>query len=140
MELNEYSKKSLRTIRTLEGDLAIANASMGLCGEAGELVELLNQQGVATPAELLIAVGKLVDHLKKHVFHKAPCNLQHVIKEVGDVMFYLNWIVVMFGLSWDDILSANFAKLMARYPNGFNEDDANNRDLNKEEAAIRGVL
>ena len=30
MELNEYSKKSLRTIPTLHGDLAIANASMGL--------------------------------------------------------------------------------------------------------------
>ena len=118
MELNEYSKKSLRTIPTLHGDLAIANASMGLCGEAGELV----------------------DHLKKHVFHKSPLDTQHVLKEVGDVMFYLNWIVVMFGLSWDDILSANFAKLMARYPNGFNEDDANNRDLSKEEAAIRGVL
>ena len=118
MELKEYSKKSLRTIRTLEGDLAIANASMGLCGETGELV----------------------DHLKKHVFHKAPCNLQHVIKEVGDVMFYLNWIVVMFGLSWDDILDVNIAKLMVRYPNGFNEDDANNRDLSKEEAAIREVL
>lgn len=118
MELNEYSKKSLRTIRTLEGDLAIANASMGLCGETGELV----------------------DHLKKHVFHKAPLNTQHVRKEVGDVMFYLNWIVVMFGLSWDDILDVNIAKLMVRYPNGFNEDDANNRDLNKEEAAIRGVL
>ena len=140
MELNEYSKKSLRTIPTLHGDKSITNASMGLCGEVGELVELLNQQGTATPAELLIAVGKLVDHLKKHVFHKAPLDTQHVLKEVGDVMFYLNWIVVMFGLSWDDILSANFAKLMVRYPNGFNEDDANNRDLSKEEAAIRGVL
>lgn len=118
MELNEYSKKSLRTIPTLHGDMSIANASMGLCGE----------------------VGELVDHLKKHVFHKAPLDTQHVLKEVGDVMFYLNWIVVMFGLSWDDILSANFAKLMARFPNGFNEDDANNRDLIKEEAAVRGVL
>lgn len=118
MELNEYRIKSLRTIRTLEGDMAIANAAMGLCGETGELV----------------------DHLKKHLFHKAPLNMRHVLKEVGDVVFYLNWIVVMFGLSWDDILSANIAKLVARYPNGFNEDDANNRDLNKEEAAIRGVL
>ena len=118
MELNEYRIKSLRTIRTLHGDEAIANASMGLCGETGELV----------------------DHLKKHLFHKAPIDRQHILKEAGDVMFYLNWIVVMFGLSWDDILSANFAKLMARYPNGFNEDDANNRDLTKEEAAIRGVL
>jgi len=140
MELNEYSVKSLRTIRTLEGDMSIANASMGLCGEAGELVELLEQQDIATPVELLIAVGKLVDHLKKHVFHKTPLDTNLVIKEVGDLMFYLNWIVVMFGLSWGDILSANFAKLMARYPNGFNEDDANNRDLSKEEAAIRGVL
>lgn len=137
MELNEYSKKSLRTIPTLHGDLAIANASMGLCGEAGELLDLLNQQGTTG---LCIEIGKLVDHLKKHVFHKTPLDMNLVIKEVGDVMFYLNWIVVMFGLSWDDILSANFAKLMARFPNGFNEDDANNRDLIKEEAAVRGVL
>ena len=97
----------------------------------------MNQQGTTG---LCIEIGKLVDHLKKHVFHKTPLDMNLVIKEVGDVMFYLNWIVVMFGLSWDDILSANFAKLMARYPNGFNEDDANNRDLSKEEAAIRGVL
>ena len=118
MELNEYCIKSRRTIPNIFGDEAAANASMGLCGE----------------------IGELVDHLKKHLFHGSALDKTHVLKEIGDIMFYLNWIVIMFGLSWDDILSANFAKLTARYPNGFNENDANNRDTANEDAAVAKVL
>ena len=119
MDIEEYSKLALRTTN---GDLSyedcISNACMGIAGEAGELVDVF----------------------KKFLFHDKPVDVNHVVKELGDLLFYMNWLSTKLDIPWDVIMTVNIAKLSARYPNGFSAHDSNNRDLYKEEEAIIRAL
>lgn len=116
MDINTYSKLA---IRTANGDRPLLNAALGIGGESGEIL----------------------DHLKKVSFHNKPMDTQHLIAEAGDLMWYLNLLIVTLGFTWDQVLEANIAKLEARYPDlRFDPDKANNRDTDKEAEAIAKVL
>ena len=85
---------------TLEQNLSLAG--LGLTGEAGEVADLI----------------------KKNVFHKKPLVIDEVIKEMGDVLWYLAFLANTLNISLDYVLDANVNKLNLRYPNGFNPTDA----------------
>ena len=80
---------------------------VGLCGEAGELAELV----------------------KKHVFHEHPLDEEKMAKEAGDVTWYLNYVIYRtLKLSWRAIWTKNINKLRARYTgNVFNPAESQNR-------------
>lgn len=71
----------------------IAMAAMGLAGEAGELV----------------------DELKKILFHSKTFDREKVIKEIGDVMWYLAEIATVFEIPLADAALTNIAKLRKRH-------------------------
>lgn len=86
----------------------VINAAMGLSGEVGEVVDIL----------------------KKHLYHKHPLDEDHLKEEVGDVLFYLTWLsVLVCGFDRAEIMLRNAAKLLHRYPNGFEAD----RSIHREE-------
>lgn len=115
MDIEQYSKQALRTTESgLSPTDQIINAVMGLSGESGEII----------------------DYIKKALFHNKPCDPVVLVKELGDCLFYMNWLAWLYGIDWSEIMTTNLAKLQARYPNGFNFIAANNRDLTAEEAAI----
>jgi NTP pyrophosphatase (non-canonical NTP hydrolase) len=118
LTIEQYSHMSLRTVNETNFRSDITNACMGIAGESGELVEMF----------------------KKILFHDKPLDKEKVVNELGDICFYINWLACSLGITWDEILTTNIVKLQARYPEGFNAEAANNRDLAREEAAIRGVL
>ena len=95
--------------RTMNGGLttrdAQLNYALGLTGEAGEVAELI----------------------KKHVFHKHPLEKEKLIKELGDVAWYLVALAETNGIPLADIFAANISKLKARYPDGFKTQDSYNR-------------
>jgi NTP pyrophosphatase (non-canonical NTP hydrolase) len=74
-----------------------ANICMGLAGEVGEYTELI----------------------KKALFHGRSLDRNAVIKELGDIAFYLASACSANGLNFGDVLQANVDKLKARYPEGF---------------------
>lgn len=78
----------------------IKNYSMGLCGEVGELVDLL----------------------KKMLYHGKDVDPVEIKLELGDVLYYLTAICNMLGFELDLVALNNNAKLMARYPDGFSID------------------
>lgn len=41
MKINEYQKLCMRTANKLDGFKLIVNGAMGLCGEAGEVIDLI---------------------------------------------------------------------------------------------------
>ena len=41
------------------------------------------------------------------------------MEELGDVLWYVAGLASHYGLSLDDIMAGNVAKLNARYPNGW---------------------
>lgn len=72
--------------------------------------------------------GEVVDLVKKFVFHKKQVDVEHMKKELGDIMWYISLMCDELGLDLeDDVLQGNIDKLSARYPNGFNTYDANHR-------------
>lgn len=79
--------------------------AMGLNGEAGEVVDLL----------------------KKIVFHGHKFNKEDMIKELGDVLWYVALICDSLGISMEEVMTKNIEKLMQRYPDGFTEEASINR-------------
>ena len=80
--------------------------------------------------------GEFVDQLKRHIFYNKPLDVVNLKEEAGDLLWYLAIALDEIGSSFEEVMGANIAKLKARYPKGFNESDAVNRDLSKEVACL----
>ena len=110
MTINEYQAAALRTAQTekfLAGDLLL-NSALGLCGESGEVADLV----------------------KKHLFQGHDLDLDHVAKELGDISWYLAVGAYAIGLDLESIFRMNKEKLEARYPDGFSADRSLHRAEN----------
>ena len=110
MTINEYQTAALRTAQTdklLAIDLLI-NSALGLCGESGEVADLV----------------------KKHRFQGHDLDFDHIAKELGDVAWYLAVGAYAIGFDLESIFRMNKEKLEARYPDGFTADRSLHRDKN----------
>lgn len=106
MDLSEYQALAARTLgRDRTPEQQLANAALGLTGEAGEVAELI----------------------KKHLFHATPLDHDALIKELGDCLWYIAAFATNLDLSLSDIADRNIAKLRRRYPEGFDPDRSRNR-------------
>lgn len=74
-------------------------------------------------------VGELNDIVKKWVFHQKPLDEVHLKKELGDVMWYVAMMCRSMNWELDEVLQMNIDKLTARYPDGFDINRANNRQV-----------
>lgn len=119
MDIETYSKLALRTAP--EGYTHrdnVIHAALGIGGEAGEIL----------------------DHVKKAAFNDRALDHEHLVAEVGDLMWYLNLLVLSLGPTWGHVLAVNIAKLETRYKGGkFDADLSLNRDLAAEKAAMESV-
>jgi NTP pyrophosphatase (non-canonical NTP hydrolase) len=48
-------------------------------------------------------------------------DLDKLTSELGDVLFYLDWLAKAYRLPLEAVMQANISKLLARYPNGWVE-------------------
>ena len=62
--------------------------------------------------------GEVGGAIKKHLFYDKPLDLEKIVKELGDLEFYLQGLRNCLELDRGDILEANVTKLTARYPEG----------------------
>lgn len=109
MQFNEYQQLAERTANRGPEDTAerrFTNFAFGLAGETGEVI----------------------DCLKKHLFHGHPLDREKLKIELGDVMWYVATIATTAEIPLYEIVSANIAKLKARYPDGFTEEKSINRE------------
>lgn len=106
MNVNDYQKEAMML---LNPDIApkdiLVNAVMGLCGESGECV----------------------DHVKKHLFHGHPLDREKLMKELGDVAWYLAEAATALEVPLEEILQGNLDKLHKRYPAGFSAEKSMHR-------------
>ena len=75
--------------------------------------------------------GDLLDLVKKVLFQgKEPTpELRKKIKlELGDVMWYVQQVLIWGGWSLNEVLAENTKKLSGRYPEGFSVDKSENRE------------
>lgn len=64
-------------------------------------------------------VGEVNDLVKKTIFHEAEIDTVHLMKEVGDICWYIALICHCMGWDLEDVMQANIDKLKNRYPEGF---------------------
>ncbi len=106
MNFADYQSLAARTLgrdRTQEQQLA--NAALGLTGEAGETAEMI----------------------KKHLFHATPLDRDAMIKELGDCLWYIAAFATVLDIPMSDIADRNIEKLRRRYPDGFDPQRSINR-------------
>jgi len=75
--------------------------------------------------------GELLDLVKKLLFQgKEPTpELREKIKlELGDVMWYVQQVLIWGGWSLEEVLAENTKKLGGRYPEGFSVEKSENRE------------
>lgn len=98
MTVNEYQKMALSTLNPALGKQdVLINGVMGLCGESGEAIDIV----------------------KKHLAQGHPLDREGLIKELGDVAWYLAETAYALDVSLDEVFQRNIDKLKARYPEGF---------------------
>lgn len=71
--------------------------------------------------------GEILEHVKKVRFHGKPFDPKHIIKEIGDVLWYCALLADACGTDLETVARTNIIKLKARYPHGFNHADSERR-------------
>ena len=93
----------------------------------GANIERLTTAGVGLAAES----GEFLEIVKKMVFQGKPWNAdnrEHLIIELGDVMWYVAQACMALDISFDEVIERNVKKLESRYPGGkFDINSSENR-------------
>lgn len=124
MNADDYICEAKRTDVT---DYLLQKQRVSHCIEA-----LHGAMGIMTEA------GELMDVYKKFIMYGKPVDVPNVKEEIGDILWYIALICHFHGISLEDAMITNIAKLRARYPEKFTEDKALNRDLNIERKILEG--
>lgn len=101
--MNEYQIKAGRTLIYAPGfpltdnEIMLTWMGLGLSGESGEVNDLL----------------------KKAIYHRKGLDRDELIKELGDVLWYVAAICSLLDVDMDMVMEGNIDKLLERYPEGW---------------------
>ena len=101
MQANEYQKLAMTTLNpALDKKDVLINSVMGLCGESDEAIDIV----------------------KKWLMQGHELDREHLIKELGDVAWYLAEAATALDVPLEAVLQGNLDKLRQRFPNGFDTE------------------
>lgn len=107
MTANEYQRLAMKTLNPqLNKKDVLINGVMGLCGESGEAIDIV----------------------KKHLAQGHELDREHLIKELGDIAWYLAETATALDVDLEEVLVRNIEKLKNRYPEGFSTEKSLNRE------------
>lgn len=85
-----------------------------------------------------IAAARLADVVKRWVVYGSPLNEEAAKSWSYALRSAMAWLRYCEGVTREEVLQANIAKLQQRYPaGGFRKEDSENRDPDKERAAAK---
>lgn len=90
LTLDDYQAQAVRTLRPGMGEVGV---SLAMCGEAGELANLVK---------------------KKH-YHDKPIETERLADELGDVLWYVAAMAQTIGWSLEAVAEYNIRKLKERH-------------------------
>lgn len=105
MTPNKYQELCMRTAGETDNTKLIINGAMGLCGESGEVIDLV----------------------KKWCFQGHNLDCYEVEEELGDVLWYIAILCEGLGVDMERVMKRNIQKLKKRYPDGFDVKRSVNR-------------
>lgn len=108
MTANDYQKISHSTLnKAISGQDIMLNAALGIAGEAGEIA----------------------DYIKKSLYQGHYFSKNHLVDEMGDLLWYVALMATYLGVTLEDVFEYNVEKLSLRYPKGFTEENSINRGV-----------
>ena len=106
MLVNDYQEKAMTTLNpALDKKDVLINSVMGLCGESGEAIDIV----------------------KKWLMQGHDLDKEHLIKELGDIAWYLAEAATALDVPLETVLQGNLDKLRQRFPNGFSTETSVHR-------------
>lgn len=124
---NEYQQKCLRTkvsqrvyddfpsrFESKELNAQLLHGVIGICTESGELI----------------------DQLKKCLIYKKQLDEVNILEECGDLLWYISIALDSCGYTMEDAMKKNLSKLLVRFPDKYQDENALNRNLNKERCVL----
>ena len=101
MTVNDYQKLAMTTLNpALSKKDVLINGVMGLCGESGEAIDIV----------------------KKHLAQGHELDREGLIKELGDIAWYLAETAYSLDVPLEEVFRRNLDKLKSRYPEGFDPE------------------
>ena len=106
MTVNDYQSQAMATLNpALSKKDVLINSVMGLCGESGEAIDIV----------------------KKWLAQGHPLDKDALIRELGDVAWYLAEAATALDVPLETVFQGNLQKLRNRYPQGFDQVRSQNR-------------
>lgn len=132
MNPNEYQKAAMRTndrkgSERLQSFLIKVDTVNGLAKLEGKTKRVQAEDLICGAMGLNGEAGEVVDLLKKFVFHGHKFDKEGLVKELGDVLWYVALICDSLGIPMEEVMEKNIKKLKERYPEGFTEKASINR-------------
>ena len=113
MNFNEYSTQAISTLSDghaiTEMDATLLSQVFGLVGESGEVAEKFKKL-IRDKAGALSAEDKA-----------------EILKELGDILWYVNSVSTLLGSSLDEVAQKNLDKVLSRKARGVTSGSGDNR-------------
>jgi NTP pyrophosphatase (non-canonical NTP hydrolase) len=103
MQFNEYQDEAYKTANPIPQQILMA--ALGLAGEAGEVIDLI----------------------KKQQFHGHTLPRHKLVRELGDVLWYVALVATVCGIPLNEVAVTNIDKLRMRYGDEFSIEKSINR-------------
>ena len=112
INFTQYQKEAFDLISEDGRKDMVLNGVLGLAGESGECCDIV----------------------KKNRFQGHELNKEHLIEELGDVMWYIAETASGLGVTLEEVAQYNLDKLHKRYHgNHFNKEDSIHRNEEKKD-------
>jgi len=113
MNISDYSEQAMTTLvgdhATTDMDASLISQVFGLVGESGEVAEKFKKL-------IRDNAGRITDEDKKEI-----------IKELGDILWYINSVSYLLGYSLEDVAKINLEKVLSRKERGVTAGSGDNR-------------
>ena len=114
MQINDYSTQAITTLlneHELSTDMSpqLISLVFGLSGESGEVSEKFKKL-------IRDKQGKISEEDK-----------QEILKELGDILWYINSVAHLLGSNLDEVANKNLEKILSRKDRGMTKGSGDNR-------------
>ena len=117
VDFDKYSKFVDAVTSDESKDFLALSDRLVMLDEKGANIERLLTAGVGLNAE----AGEFLEIVKKMIFQGKPwdkANKEHLIVELGDVIWYAANACMALDISFEEVVARNVTKLEKRYPGG----------------------
>ena len=142
-EMGKIAERAKKTFRDNKGDFtteskqAIVHSLESICDKGATILASMNKPVVGQGCELIYPIfglmgesGEVAGKLIPLINNPAPLTVEQraeLVKEIGDVMWYLAALTTVLGVSLSEVATINIEKLKSRQDRGKIHGDGDNR-------------